>query len=172
MRWLLLLGLVLLLTAETASTADARAMQGSAGPHSPGGANCAGTTLTMAPPQMRAYDATGGHDWQFVAWRPDVWYWNGASWVLAAQGTWLWSWAYDDAPATYWYDFNNQYVGTTAGIGGPQVTERFDVNALGYYYYVSSEFYWYSNASTASAYDHLWVDSYGGDDVYQGFCYF
>ena len=148
----------------------AGAAQGTVGPHSSAGASCAlsDLTLRMSAPQMYAADTTAGEDWQYVAWRPSVWSWNGSSWILAARGVWVWSWAYDKRAATYWYDYNGNYVGTTTAAQGAAVVQTLPRGVTNHYYYVSDEFYWYSSASAAAGYDHTWVTSYTGDTILLG----
>ena len=143
-------------------------------PHAPARETCQTTlpNFVLPPPAMYAADATAGQDWQYVAWRPDIWYWSGSAWKLAATGQWLWSWAYDSSPATYWYDYAGRYVGTTTAASGKAVVEAFNVTGLGYYYLVSNEFFWYAGATAPSSYSHLWGTDYAGDAVYDQFCYF
>ena len=128
--------------------------------------------LILPPPSMYAADMTSGNDWQYVAWRPNIWYWNGTQWAVAGRGQWLWSWAFDSSPATYWYDFDGHYVGTTTQAAGARVVEAFNVTGLGYYYLVSNEFYWYAGGTAPSSYVHEWATDYAGDAVYNQFCYF
>ena len=154
--------------------AAATAAHGGTPPAAPATQICQSTlpNFIMPPPTLYAADVSSGQDWQYVAWRPNIWYWNGSTWARAAQGQWLWSWAFDSSPATYWYDYSGRYVGTTTKAQGSQVTERFNVTGLGYYYLISNEFYWYPRASGPEAYNHVWANDYAGDDVFNSFCYF
>jgi hypothetical protein len=61
-------------------------------------------------PTMRAIDTTDAVDWQFVAWTPVLYKWDGTEWKLkSTHRRWLWDLTYDTQatafPGNFWRSF-------------------------------------------------------------------
>lgn len=66
----------------------------------------------LRDPVMRALDATAEIDWQFVAWNPVLYRWDGAKWVRYREhAQWLWDMTYDrqvmSFPGNFWRRYSD-----------------------------------------------------------------
>lgn len=118
----------------------------------------------VAPLAGAAYglNTTGGHDWSYVYWRPWVYDFSGSQYFSGwRQGSWYYSWAWEDTYTNYWWDLNGNYQGTQAWGDNPAY-QLFPFYQVNFEHYGYSEFWWNDHAT------NTWVNNGGYASQYIG----
>lgn len=129
-------------------------------------------SILVAAPLMAGHDTSGYRDWEYVAWRADLWLWNGTDWQLSQNGKWWWGWSYDNGQARWYADFDGNLLGYTDR--DPYAIAAFPNGITSGYWRVSILMYWY-NPANPGWYDqtYLWSGATSSSlDGSTDWCYF
>jgi hypothetical protein len=153
--------LAVLVAALGLVTQPAVAAEGTTAAHS-GRATCSpgriGISVSMTTTQSvigAPLKATGQH----VATRAHLFRWDGRTWVHAASGAWLWSYASYGSTTSSWRSFSSGADASTTFTG-----------QSGTYYAVAIQYYWYATSDVGSGHAYEWAQHTDMGGPTNGYC--